>query len=47
MNQDNRVLAREGARCLSEEELNFVNGGILHTNVITFNPYTGERDGDG
>jgi hypothetical protein len=47
-NQDNRVLGRIGARELNPEELQQVSGGgPLHTNVITFNPWTGQRDGDG
>jgi len=45
-NQENRVLARAGARCLKEEELDLIKGAV-HTNFITFNPLTGERDGDG
>lgn len=49
MNQnDVRVLGRLGARELSKEELDRVQGaGPEHTNVISFNPLTGERDGDG
>jgi hypothetical protein len=47
-NQDNRVLGRIGARELSPEELEQVSGGLpVHTNVITFNPVTRQRDGDG
>lgn len=43
-----RVLGRIGARELSQEELEVIAGaGPEHTNVITINPYTGERDGDG
>jgi len=46
--QDNRVLGRIGARELSPEELEKVSGGLpVHTNVITFNPVTFQRDGDG
>ncbi len=45
---DNRVLSRTGARELTPEELERVSGsGPQHTNVITFNPSTGQRDGDG
>jgi hypothetical protein len=45
---DNRVLGRTGARELTLEELTRINaGGPLNTNVITFNPKTGQRDGDG
>jgi hypothetical protein len=47
-NKNNRVLARKGARELTPEEvLRVSGGGPLHTNVITFNPTTGQRDGDG
>jgi hypothetical protein len=49
-NDNNRVLGRIGARELSAEELANVNtaaAGPLNTNVITFNPKTGQRDGDG
>lgn len=43
-----RALGRRGARELTPEELELVSGsGPEHTNVITFNPVTGERDGDG
>jgi hypothetical protein len=45
---NNRVLSRIGARELRAEELEQVSGGgVFHTNVITFNPKTGQRDGDG
>ncbi len=45
---DNRVLGRLGARELTREEVELVSGsGFEHTNVITFNPVTGQRDGDG
>jgi hypothetical protein len=43
-----RVLSRTGARELTPQEVEQVSGsGPLHTNVITFNPKTGQRDGDG
>jgi hypothetical protein len=43
-----RVLARVGARELSPEEMARVAGaGPQVTNVITVNPKTGQRDGDG
>ncbi|MFZ0318267.1 MAG: hypothetical protein WAL56_04000 [Candidatus Sulfotelmatobacter sp.] len=43
-----RVLGRTGARELSAQEVEKVGGGSpLITNVITFNPKTGQRDGDG
>lgn len=41
----NRVLARVGARQLSEQELQHVAGGI-HTNPCTFDPKTCHMDGD-
>lgn len=45
---NNRVLGRTGARELTAEEIALVSGsGSEHTNVITINPYTGQRDGDG
>jgi len=45
MNNQNRVLNRQGARDLNPEEVEQVSGGFVHTNVITWGP-TG-RDGDG
>jgi hypothetical protein len=43
-----RVLSRVGARELTAEEAARVAGGSpQHTNVITVNPKTGARDGDG
>jgi hypothetical protein len=47
LNDSNRVLSRAGARELSAEDVELVSGGFVHTNVITFNPFTGARDGDG
>jgi hypothetical protein len=48
MNDSNRVLTRAGAREMTAEEVDFVSGGgPFHTNVITFNITTGQRDGDG
>lgn len=48
MNHNNRVLSRTGARELTLQEVDRVSGsGPLHTNVITFHPVTGQRDGDG
>jgi hypothetical protein len=41
----NRVLARMGARLLSEQECAQVAGGI-HTANCTFNPKTCAMDGD-
>jgi hypothetical protein len=44
----NRVLGRSGARELTPEEVaRIVTSGPQITDVITFNPYTGQRDGDG
>ena len=45
---DNRVLVRNGARYLTEDELNCVNGsgGQFTTFSCTFDPRTGGRDGD-
>jgi hypothetical protein len=45
MDNQNRVLTRQGARELTAEEVEQVSGGLVHTNVITWGP-TG-RDGDG
>ena len=45
MNDQTRVLIRQGSRELSPEEVEQVSGGFVHTNVITWGP-TG-RDGDG
>jgi len=49
MKRDNkRVLSRTGARELTPEEVELVGGsGPYITNVITINPKTGQRDGDG
>jgi len=49
MNRDNnRVLSRKGARELTAQEVELVSGsGPYNTNVITVNPKTGQRDGDG
>lgn len=41
---DNRVLGRMGARLLTEEELNDVNGGFAISRC-TFNPQTCAMDG--
>jgi hypothetical protein len=49
--EERRVLARVGARELTPEEVARVAGGSgplpQQTNVITVNPVTGKRDGDG
>jgi hypothetical protein len=45
---DKRVLGRTGARELSPQELAcIISGRPVMTDVITFNPITGKRDGDG
>ncbi|HEV3040371.1 MAG TPA: hypothetical protein VHA33_21585 [Candidatus Angelobacter sp.] len=44
-NQDNRVLSRMGARELSAEELNCVNGG-LRRHTCTFDPKIHVLDGE-
>jgi hypothetical protein len=47
-NEANRVLGRIGARQLTPQEVERVSGsGPEHTNVISVNPKTGQRDGDG
>jgi hypothetical protein len=46
MNDQNRVLNRQGARDLTPKEVEQINGGgFVHTNVITWGP--NGRDGDG
>lgn len=46
--ENDRALGRKGARELMPEEWERIAGsGPEHTNVITFNPKTGQRDGDG
>lgn len=49
--EDNRVLARSGARELSVEEFEQVSAGINHTNVcsiaVATATHTGPGDGDG
>ena len=52
MSDDNRVLARTGARELTMEEIDYVNAaGDFHTNVCTAvmatATMTGPGDGDG
>jgi hypothetical protein len=49
MDRDNRVIVRLGARELTAEEVEFVNGaGVAHTNVCTVvSTTTGPGDGDG
>jgi hypothetical protein len=44
---ENRVISRVGARELNQQELDAVCGGLtVHTNVCSFDPVTGARDGD-
>jgi hypothetical protein len=43
--ETNRVLARAGARLLSDQECEHVAGGV-HTNVCTINRTTCNADGD-
>jgi hypothetical protein len=45
--ENKRVLSRTGARELTPEEVAQISGGLLNTNVISVNPITGQRDGDG
>ena len=50
--EDNRVLARAGARELTIDEIDFVSAAMLHTNVCTAATvatatHTGLGDGDG
>jgi hypothetical protein len=44
-NQDNRVLARNGARQLTEQELKTVHGGF-ESGVCTFRAQVPHLDGD-
>ncbi|HEV2988679.1 MAG TPA: hypothetical protein VG759_09560 [Candidatus Angelobacter sp.] len=43
---DNRVLGRRGARLLTGEELNSVSGAAGTTTKCSFDPRTGQHDGD-
>jgi len=45
MDDQSRVLIRQGARDLTQKEVEQINGGFVHTNVITWGP--NGRDGDG
>jgi hypothetical protein len=45
MNDQNRVLLRRGARALSEQEVELVNGGIRTATLCTASA-TGGADGD-
>lgn len=45
MNDQNRVLARRGARDLNAEEMERVSGGLRTTTFCTIN-VLGQRDGD-
>lgn len=48
--EDNRVLVRSGARELTIEEIDYVNGAQFHTNVCSVPfataTHTGPGDGD-
>lgn len=44
--EDNRVLMRQGARELSQEELDSVVGARHTATKCTFDPITGNSDGD-
>ena len=45
---EKRVLGRTGARELNAQELaSILASQPVITDIITFNPKTGERDGDG
>jgi hypothetical protein len=45
---EKRVLGRTGARELTPQELAcIIASQPVITDIITFNPFTGERDGDG
>lgn len=45
---DKRVLGRTGARVLTAQELaSIIASKPVMTDIITFNPVTGKRDGDG
>ena len=43
---DNRVLGRRGARLLNEEEMKSVIGAAGTTTKCSFDPRTGQHDGD-
>jgi hypothetical protein len=45
MNDQNRVLVRLGARDLTPEEVERVNGGLRTLTVCSIGP-SGQRDGD-
>ncbi|MBZ5522886.1 MAG: hypothetical protein LAP21_11670 [Acidobacteriia bacterium] len=46
-NSEDRVLSRLGARELNAAEVErVIAAGTAHTNVCSFNPLTGARDGD-
>jgi len=46
MTNDNRLLARRGARELIPSEVDHVTGGIQTLTVCTFDERTGQIDGD-
>jgi hypothetical protein len=43
---DSRVLMRQGARELTQEELDCVTGAVHTATKCTFDPATGHKDGD-
>lgn len=47
MNQENRVLSRQGARELTQEEANNVQGGLRTLTVCTFGVSAGSSFADG
>jgi hypothetical protein len=46
MNDNNRVLSRQGARTLSAQEIEQVTGGIHTLTACTFDPDLRSKDGD-
>lgn len=46
MNDQNRVLIRQGARELDREETERVSGGLNTLTACTFDPDLGGKDGD-
>lgn len=47
MRNQNRVLARQGARVLTSEEVQRTTSGAHLTDVVTLNPIIFRIDGDG
>jgi hypothetical protein len=46
MNDQNRVLLRQGARALSEQEVDLVSGGIRTATLCTASSTSAGADGD-